>query len=172
MTLHYLPSASPAEPEVEPVFDDLPLLFLGALRRGRSVEQFLGPCGSAERPGVRNAEVRATRRPFEVYLHAVEDVSSKSFLDLGEFLPFDPDDEASESGRLLGMAGDPLAVLDVAEQHAGTERGRWVNEGFVQDEYGDFVRAGRPSPPTAGDSRTCRTLYDLACDQAVLSQSR
>jgi hypothetical protein len=24
-------------------------------------------------------------------------------------------------------------------------RGRWVNQGIVQDEYRDFVRAGRPS---------------------------
>jgi hypothetical protein len=52
----------------------------------------------------------------------------------------------------------------VAEQRAGAERGRWVNEGVVQDEYGDFVRAGRPwaSPPMVGGGRTCRTWCDLA----------
>ncbi|MEW2287381.1 hypothetical protein [Streptomyces sp. NPDC047841] len=62
---------------------------VGALRRGRSVEQFLGPCGSAERPGVRYVEVRATKGPFEVYLHTDEDVGSEGFLDPGEFPPFD-----------------------------------------------------------------------------------
>src|SRR4051794_8969209 len=72
--------------------------FLGP---GRSVEQFLGPCGSAERPGVCYVEVRASKGHFEVYLHAVEDVGSESFLDLGEFPPFDPDDEASQFGQLL-----------------------------------------------------------------------
>ncbi|MFJ9724586.1 hypothetical protein ACIRP3_17725 [Streptomyces sp. NPDC101209] len=118
---------------------------LGALRRGRSVEQFLGPCGSPERPGVRYVEVRATKTSYEVFLHAVEDIGCESFFDLGEFPPFDPDDEACEFGRLLGMAEDPLAALTVAEQRAGAERGWWVNEGIVQDEYGDFVRAGRPS---------------------------
>ncbi|MEV7547892.1 hypothetical protein [Streptomyces sp. NPDC089915] len=118
---------------------------LGALRRGRSVEQFLGPCGSAERPGVRYVEVRATKTSYEVFLHTVEDVGGEGLFDLGEFPPFDPDDEACEFGRLLGMAEDPLTALIVAEQRAGAERGRWVNEGVVQDEYGDFVRAGRPS---------------------------
>jgi hypothetical protein len=118
---------------------------LGALRRGRSVEQFLGPCGSPERPGVRYVEVRATKTSYEVFLHVVEDIGCESFFDLGEFPPFDPDDEACEFGRLLGIAEDPLAALAVAEQRAGAERGRWVNEGIVQDEYGDFVRAGRPS---------------------------
>lgn len=66
---------------------------LGALRRGRSVEQFLGPCGSLERPGVRYAEVRATKTSYEVFLHTVEDIGGESFLDLGEFPPLDPDDE-------------------------------------------------------------------------------
>lgn len=123
---------------------------LGALRRGRSVEQFLGPCGSAGRPGVRYVEVRAAKTSFEVYLHTVEDAGSEGFFDLGEFPPFDPDDEAGEFGRLLGMAEDPLAALIVAEQCAGAGRGRWVNEGIVQDEYGDFVRAGRPSDVSPG----------------------
>ncbi|MEU6242475.1 hypothetical protein [Streptomyces sp. NPDC047024] len=72
---------------------------LGTLRRGRSVEQFLGPCGSTERPGVRHVEVRPKNGQFEIYLHTVEDIGSESFRDLGEFPPFDPDDEASEFGR-------------------------------------------------------------------------
>lgn len=117
---------------------------LGALRRGRSVEQFLGPCGAAGRPGVRYVEVRATNGRFEVYLHAVEDVGNESFLDMGEFPPFDPDDEVGEFGQLVDMAEDPLAALVVAEQRTGAVRGRWVNENVVQDEYGDFIRAGRP----------------------------
>ncbi|MFF4454839.1 hypothetical protein [Streptomyces goshikiensis] len=85
------------------------------------------------------------RRPYDVYLHTVEDVGGENFLDLGEFPPFDPDDEAGEFGRLLGTAENPLTALITAEQHTGGERGRWANENVVQDEYGDFVRAGRPS---------------------------
>ncbi|MFJ9576193.1 hypothetical protein ACIRQF_07360 [Streptomyces sp. NPDC101191] len=102
---------------------------------------------------MRYVEVRATKGSFEVYLHMVEDVGSESFLDLGTFPPFDPDDEASEFGLLLGVAEDPLAALQVAEQRTGAERGRWVNEGVVQDEYGDFVRAGRPAGISADGRR-------------------
>lgn len=60
-------------------------LIIGALRRGRSVEQFLGSVGSPERPGVRYAEVRTARTSYEVYVHAVEDVGHESFLDLDVF---------------------------------------------------------------------------------------
>ncbi|MET9461465.1 hypothetical protein ABZY05_41575 [Streptomyces canus] len=99
---------------------------------------------------MRYVEVRAAKTSFEVYLHTLEDVGSESFFDLGEFPPFDPDDEAGEFGRLLGMAEHPLAALIAAEQRTGAERGRWVKEGIVQDEYGDFVRAGRPSDASPG----------------------
>ncbi|MFB7715672.1 hypothetical protein [Streptomyces sp. NPDC056105] len=120
---------------------------LGALRRSCSVEQFLGPCGSAERPGVSYLEVRPTRTSFEVYLHRVEDIGSERFLDVSEFPPLDPDDETEEFGTLLGMAEDPLAALIIAEDRTGAERGRWVNQNVIEEEYGDFVRAGRPSGP-------------------------
>ncbi|MFG2869552.1 hypothetical protein [Streptomyces sp. NPDC048338] len=93
---------------------------------------------------MRYVEVRPAKTSYEVYLHTVEDVGSASFLDLGEFPPLDPDDEDDEFGRLLGMAEDPLTALIAAEQRSGADRGRWVNENVVQDEYGDFVRAGRP----------------------------
>jgi hypothetical protein len=101
---------------------------------------------------VRYVEVRAARTSFEVCLHAVEDVGGDGFFDLGEFPPFDSDDEAGEFGRLLGRTEDPLAALIVAEQRTGTGRDRWVNEGIVQVEYGDFVWA-RVSCPRMPRSR-------------------
>ncbi|MEV5319586.1 hypothetical protein AB0K92_18350 [Streptomyces sp. NPDC052687] len=117
---------------------------IGALRRGRSVEQFLGPVGSPERPGVRYVEIRAARTAYEVYVHAVEDVGDESFLDLDVFPPFDQDAEEEDFGLLLGAAEAPEDALILAEAGTGAVRGRWVNQGVVQDEYGDFVRAGRP----------------------------
>ncbi|MEU5324023.1 hypothetical protein AB0G67_45980 [Streptomyces sp. NPDC021056] len=117
---------------------------VGALRRGRSVEQFLGPVGSPGRPGVRYVEVRAASTSFEVYVHTVED-GHETVLDLYEFPPFDQDTEEEEFGRLLGSAEAPQGALVLAEERTGAVRGRWVNQGVVQDEYHDFVRAGRPS---------------------------
>ncbi|WP_406293603.1 hypothetical protein OG948_03035 [Embleya sp. NBC_00888] len=99
---------------------------------------------------MRYVEVRPTNGSFGIRLHAVEDTGHERFLDLGEFPPFDP--EADEFGRLLGTADDPLTALDVAEESTGAKRDRWVNGGIAQDEYGDFVRAGRP-PDASPDGR-------------------
>lgn len=118
---------------------------IGALRRGRSVEQFLGPVGSAEHPGVRYAEIRAARTSYEVYVHAVEDVGTENLVDLNVLPPFDEDAEEEDFGQLLGTTEDPQDALVLAEECTGAVRGRWVNQGVVQDEYRDFVRAGRPS---------------------------
>ncbi|MFB7244391.1 hypothetical protein ACFCYX_18255 [Streptomyces populi] len=61
------------------------------------------------------------------------------------FPPFDQDAEDEDFSRLLGTAGDPQDALVLAEECTGAVRGRWVDQGVVQDEYRDFVRAGRPS---------------------------
>ncbi|MFE6977372.1 hypothetical protein [Streptomyces sp. NPDC057682] len=118
---------------------------LGALRRSRSVEQFLGPVGPPERRGVRYVEVRAARTSYEVYVHAVEDVGHEGFVDLDVFPPFDQDAEEEDFGQLLGTTEDPQDALTLAEERTGAVPGRWVNQGVVQDEYRDFVRAGRRS---------------------------
>ncbi|WP_405668980.1 hypothetical protein OG379_40560 (plasmid) [Streptomyces sp. NBC_01166] len=96
---------------------------IGALRRGRSVEQFLGPVGSSERPGVRYAEVRAARTSYEVYVHAVEDVGHESLLDLEVFPPFDQDSEDEDFGQFLGTTEDPQDALVLAEECTGALRG-------------------------------------------------
>ncbi|MEU1617549.1 hypothetical protein ABZ479_09630 [Streptomyces sp. NPDC005722] len=117
------------------------------MRRGRSVEQFLGPIGSPERLGVTYVEVRPTKVAHEVYVHAVEDVGHENFCDVDEFPPFDLEAEEESFGYLLVIAEDPEAALVMAEQGTGALRTRWVNQGLVQDEYRDFVRAGRPTRP-------------------------
>ncbi|MFD8790767.1 hypothetical protein [Streptomyces vinaceus] len=117
---------------------------LGALRRGRPVEQFLGPIHAAERLGVRYVEVRPQAGRYEIFLHTVEDVGHENFLDLAEFPPLDQDSEEEDFGRLATAAPDPLAALEAAENGTGAVRQRWVNATMAQDEYADFVRAGRP----------------------------
>lgn len=82
---------------------------------------------------------------YEIHLHTVEDVGHESFMDLVEFPPLDPDDEKAEFGLLISKADDPLSALNLAEVRTGADRGRWVNETMSQDEYSDFVQAGRPA---------------------------
>ncbi|MER5908747.1 hypothetical protein ABT150_53860 [Streptomyces mirabilis] len=66
-------------------------------------------------------------------------------MDLVEFPPLDLDDEEEEFGRLVTTTDDPLTALAEAAGRAGAVSGRWVNTGLAQDEYIDFVRAGRPA---------------------------
>lgn len=110
---------------------------LGALRRGATIEQFLGPVTPA---GIRYVEIRAG---FEVYLHLVEDNGNEHFWDVGEFGSLEEREE-DEFGRLIARAEDAESALAAAEEIVGASRSRWVNEGVVQDEYGDYVLAGRP----------------------------
>ncbi|WP_329253116.1 hypothetical protein OG223_25760 [Streptomyces sp. NBC_01478] len=118
---------------------------IGALKRGRPVEQFLGPVSAPRRLGVAYVEVRPTKAAYEVYIHTVEDVGHERFLDLVEFPPLNADEDEEEFGRLIATADDPSTALAAAEEATGAVRERWVNESLVQGEYGDFVRAGRPA---------------------------
>jgi hypothetical protein len=75
----------------------------------------------------------------------VEDVGHERLFDLVEFPSFDADQDEEEFGRLVATAEDPSTALAAAEEVTGAVPGRWVNESIVQDEYADFVRAGRPA---------------------------
>lgn len=125
---------------------------LGALRRGRPIEQFLGPAGSPERPGIRYIEIRPAKIGYAIYLHTLEDVGHETFVDLVEFPPLRSDDAEEEFGRLVATLDDPPAALAAAGDITGAVRGRWVNTGLVQDEYHDYVVAGRPADSSPGDS--------------------
>jgi hypothetical protein len=118
---------------------------VGALKRGRSVEQFLGPIGAPDRPGVTYVEVRPAKASYDVYVYAIEDIGHDRFFDLVEFPPFDTDADEEEFGRLVATAEDPSTALTAAKEATGALPGRWVNASMVQDEYADFVRAGRPA---------------------------
>jgi hypothetical protein len=116
---------------------------LGALRRGRAVEQFLGPAGSPERLGIRYVEISPTNGALEVYLHTALDCEPLT-LDLMVLPPlFDSEEE--DLGLLLATTNEPLAALKAAEARTGAVRERWTNESMAGDEYGDYVLAGRPT---------------------------
>jgi hypothetical protein len=118
---------------------------LGALSRGRAVEQFLGPAGDAEALGISWVEVVPGHAGFRVVLHTSADVGSEHFCDLMEFPALDLDDEDEEFGREIAEVATAVDALAIAEARTGAIRDRWVNGGMAQDEYRDFVRAGRPA---------------------------
>ncbi|MFI0207042.1 MULTISPECIES: hypothetical protein [Streptomyces] len=121
---------------------------LGALERGRSVEQFLGPSGSPERLGIHWVELRPVRGTYEVYLHTALDCEPLT-ADLDSLPPlFDSDEE--DFGLLLATTNDPLAALDAAETQTGAVRKRWVSQSMAGDEYRDYVVAGRPAKALDG----------------------
>ena len=135
---------------------------VGALRRGRAVEQFLGPVGSPGRPGVRYIEVRPARSAYEVYVHAVLDRDPPTF-DLDSLPPLiDGDEECF--GLLVAATDDPDTALAAAEASTGAVGERWVNHTMAGDEYRDYVLSGRPSE--APDGRPWPPPPDAAPSEA------
>ena len=114
---------------------------VGALGRGRSIAQFLGPVTAyGNQTAVCWVEVQPRRGAFRVVLHVVEDVGGERFVDLWEFPAADPDEEF---GRELAVAEDALRAMVVAEELTSAVRERWVDLGVVQDKYLDYVRDSR-----------------------------
>ncbi|MFE0453867.1 hypothetical protein ACFW2D_21805 [Streptomyces sp. NPDC058914] len=121
-----------------------PAFALGALRRSKQIEQFLGAIECDSRQGLRWIALGPGRTGVTVYLSEVEDVSTDTFLDITEFPPLDPDDETW--GRVIAVLPTPEEAMDLAEREFAADPQRWVNHGFVSDEYYDFLAARRANP--------------------------
>ena len=65
---------------------------LGALHRGRSIEQFLGRA-AGEVPGIRWVEIVPGEAGYRVVLHVYGDVGGEHFCDLVEFPPIKESDD-------------------------------------------------------------------------------
>ncbi|OWQ45747.1 hypothetical protein CDL60_17950 [Roseateles noduli] len=119
------------------------------LRRGKSVEQFLG-----QSPGIagsiRHVELRPTAGDVELWVFDVQDIGAEDFVDIYDFHCSELDGPRESAGKF----GDADAALATAERILGANPDRWTNLGVGQDEYLDFVRAGRPLnwPVAAADS--------------------
>lgn len=116
---------------------------IGALKRGRQVEQFLG---SVDAPtdvrAVRWATVWQSRRGYEAWSYDVEDLDDDQFLDLMEFPPVGSDSDDEPGAVFLGRVDDPDEALRLAED-IGASPARWVNHGVAGEDYADLVRARR-----------------------------
>ena len=114
-----------------------PTFLESTLRRGKVIEQFLG---GYERAGARIVtwlEIRPEESVFELWHFVVPDIGDAENLDLYAFLS----EEVGEPVIVLQTSEEALAYAH-AELHAS--EGRWVNQAVSQEEYRDFIAAGRP----------------------------
>ncbi|MEK0100579.1 hypothetical protein WDA79_19170 [Streptomyces sp. A475] len=121
---------------------------LSALKRGRAIEQFLGPSETLDHTGVSYVEVRPAEGNYEIYLHAVLDTEPQTY-DLDSLPPLIDTDE-EDFGLLVATTSDPAAALDAAADRTGAVRERWVNQSMAGDDYRDYVLAGRPDQAPDG----------------------
>lgn len=109
-----------------------------ALRRGKTVECFLGPCARGGVAGIRHASVALINGRVELSLFETADRGSAEFLDLYEFGSLDV-------SLALGDA-DEVNVFETLEECLVAMETRWlgsatrlVNQGILQDEYRDYI---------------------------------
>jgi hypothetical protein len=123
-----------------------PSFAIGALRRGKEIEQLLDTFDHGEEHIIRWAVLSPGVDHITLYLHEVVDVGTDSFWDVSEFPPLDPDEESW--GRILGTVAGPDKALALAEHHLDAPQDRWVNQGVICSEYGDH-RAARSRGPSS-----------------------
>jgi hypothetical protein len=111
------------------------------LRRGRTVESFLGRGPAADKPSIRYLELRPVGGKIELWVHDLLDCGSEEFTDLVEFEPLDMD-AATEPHATFADANDAIAY---ALQHFGAPTDRWTNVTVCHDDYADYVHADRPA---------------------------
>lgn len=109
-----------------------------ALRRGKTVECFLGRCERAGMRGVGHLSIDMTDEMVVARLFETEDIGSPAFLDLYEFGALNRALEHGEPDQSVSFTSldECLTFMDV--RWPGSSE-RLVNEGVLQDEYADFV---------------------------------
>ena len=123
-----------------------PSFAIGALRRGKQIEQFLGGFDKGEKHVIRWVALSPAKDHITLYLSEVIDVGTDTFWDLSGFPPLDPDEETW--GKIVGTLTNPDEALSFAEHELGAAPDRWVNHGVVGSEYGDY-RATRNRGPSS-----------------------
>jgi hypothetical protein len=115
---------------------------LGALRRGKQIEQLLGVIEVDGVKGLKYVTMTGGRE-FVLRVHEVEDVGTENFLDVSEFPPLDHTEYVGE-GRECGRYSTAEQAMDSSFTF-GARVDHWVNQGVLGDEYLD-LRRSRSSP--------------------------
>ena len=114
----------------------------GALRRGKSVECFLGKCARDGQSGIRWLSISREQESQVIRLYETADLGDSNFVDVYEFGPLNGELEPGEADEQI-CTPDMDACWDLLEQRFPGSTKRLVNEGVIQDEYADFVATGR-----------------------------
>ena len=114
---------------------------VGALRRGRGIEQFLGPTDWHGVPAIRWVTVDPWSGRYRVALHVAEDLDDEWRRDLANLPPLGPSEEYAGEGVELGMVVAETEAIALAEQLTGARPDRWVNFGVAGEDYADHVKA-------------------------------
>jgi len=109
-----------------------------ALRRGKAVECFLGPCEREGQLGIRHIALSLVDGAFVASLYETADFGSASFLDLYAFGPLDPNLEQGDADSVLSFAALDDFLAFIGQEWPGSDL-RLTNEGVLQDEYADYV---------------------------------
>jgi len=112
------------------------------LRRGKSLEQFLGGLQRGDARAIKWLELRPFQNQVEVWSFEAPDVGDAEFTDVYEF-------GADDIENPVATFANAADALHFAHNVLSALPSRWVNVTVVGDEYADFVAAGRPShwPP-------------------------
>jgi hypothetical protein len=116
---------------------------LGALRRGVSIEQFLGPVIVDGCQGIRWATLEPTGDEVTIREHMALDIPGFESGDLDNLPPMYEGDDLSW-GWIVGTAPTANAVT-LAHELLGAPTERWVNVGVAGEDYLAWVRSGRPT---------------------------
>lgn len=122
-----------------------PAFALGALHRGKQIDQFLGEVDRAGRRGLCWIAISPGRTGVTIDLSEVEDAGTDTFYDVSEFPPQDPIDETW--GKEIANALTPEEALIRGCSEPGVNPDCWVSQGIVCDEYRDFRIAIRDERP-------------------------
>ncbi len=109
------------------------------LRRGKSIELFIGGHDRAGERMICWLEVRPNGNEFEVWKHEAPDIGDTHRLDIYAF------DGVENLEAPLATTQSAEDALSYAHSKLGASSNRWVNQGVTQEEYKDFILAGRPS---------------------------
>ncbi|KFN42865.1 hypothetical protein [Arenimonas oryziterrae] len=112
------------------------------LRRGKSLQQFIGGVSSSGETGVRWIELRPVFNGIQLWVFEAEDVGTADHTDIYSF--------PALFGKPASFAAATLATEAEAIRYAKTQFAAspnyWVDPGMAQPDYIDFMKAGRPIP--------------------------